>query len=146
MREGFGGLMQAALAFRLDMGEVIRRGVTDPRWLRDKLTPWYARHFMAVRRMAPEERERLLTQVNALARLLKDYEDWLGGIIATLPGFGLYNTMLLLIQGDYQQAASVGASTMLTFGAIALALGCSTVVFRKLRHFRSASRRPGDLR
>ena len=85
MREGFGGLMQAALAFRLDMGEVIRRGVTDPRWLRDKLTPWYARHFMAVRRMAPEERERLLTQVNALARLLKDYEDWLGGIIATLP-------------------------------------------------------------
>ena len=67
------------------------------------------------------------------------------GIIASLPGFVLYNTMLLLIQGDYRQAASVGASTMLTFGAIALALGCSTVVFRKLRHFKSASRRPGDL-
>ena len=85
MREGFGDLMQAALAFRLDMGEIIRRGVTDPRWLRDRLNPWYARHFMAVRRMSPGEREQLLARVDALSRLLKDYEEWMGGIIATLP-------------------------------------------------------------
>ena len=85
MRERFGGLIQAALAFRLEMESVIRRGVTDPRWLRDKLTPWYARHFMAVRKMAPEEREALSARVDTLTRLLKDYEDWMGGIIATLP-------------------------------------------------------------
>ncbi len=55
------------------------------------------------------------------------------GIIATLPGFGLYNTMLLLIEGSYREAALVGASTMLVFGAIALSLGFTTVVFRKWR-------------
>ena len=85
MRARFGGLMKAALAFRLEMAEVIRRGVTDPRWLRDRLTPWYARHFTAVRRMAPAERDALSAGASALTRLLKDYEDWLGGIIATLP-------------------------------------------------------------
>ncbi|MGN0778967.1 MAG: hypothetical protein ACI4MJ_07460 [Aristaeellaceae bacterium] len=85
MRSCFGGLMKAALAFRLDMGDIIRRGVTEPRLFRDKLIPWYARHFKAVRRMDDAQRTALSAQVEALSRLLRDYEDWLGAMMATLP-------------------------------------------------------------
>lgn len=63
------------------------------------------------------------------------------GIITTLPGFRLYRTMLFLIAGNYQKAASFGADAMLISGAAALSLGCTTLLCRTLLRGQNAARR-----
>jgi uncharacterized membrane protein YjjB (DUF3815 family) len=43
-------------------------------------------------------------------------------VIPMVPGAGLYNTMLALVQKRYADAAAAGSNTMLSAGAIALGL------------------------
>lgn len=84
-RQGFTALVHGALALRHEMGEVIRRGVTDPRWLRDKLIGWYAPHFMPVRKMDAPARAEIVHQLDALLRLTEGCLQWLDEVIASLP-------------------------------------------------------------
>lgn len=44
------------------------------------------------------------------------------GILPLVPGSGMYNTMIALVQNDLTRAASVGSQTIFLAGAIALAL------------------------
>ncbi len=42
------------------------------------------------------------------------------GILPLIPGLGLYNTMLSLVEGNYTNALSVGSSSLFSSAAIAL--------------------------
>lgn len=84
-QQGFTTLVHGALALRHEMGEVIRRGVTDPRWLRDKLIGWYAPHFMPVRKMDAPARAEIIRELDALLRLTEGCLQWLDEVIASLP-------------------------------------------------------------
>jgi len=55
-----------------------------------------------------------------------------GAIIPLVPGVGLYNTMRYVVEGDYHQAVSTGASTILGLCAIALAITTTSVLFNAL--------------
>ncbi|MEG1931448.1 MAG: threonine/serine exporter family protein [Anaerovorax sp.] len=44
------------------------------------------------------------------------------GILPLVPGFGMYHTMVFLLEGDFQAAAGKGTETMLMAGGIALAI------------------------
>ena len=52
-----------------------------------------------------------------------------GAIIPLVPGVGLYNTMRYVVEGNYHQAMSTGASTVLGLCAIALAITTTSVLF-----------------
>ena len=52
-----------------------------------------------------------------------------GAIIPLVPGVGLYNTMLYVVQGDYANAVNTGAATVLGLCGIALAITMSSVIF-----------------
>lgn len=52
-----------------------------------------------------------------------------GAIIPLVPGVGLYNTMLHVVQGDYGKAVTTGAATLLGICGIALAITMSSVLF-----------------
>ncbi len=70
-----------------------------------------------------------------------------GAIIPLVPGVGLYNTMLCVVEGDYYRSVSIGAATVLGLCAIALAITISSVfaaaVFRPRR--KKPPRHPGKI-
>lgn len=51
-----------------------------------------------------------------------------GAIIPLVPGIGLYNTMLYVVEGNYSKAVNTGAATVLGICAIALAITMSSVL------------------
>lgn len=53
------------------------------------------------------------------------------GVIPLVPGAWLYRTMLNVVNADYNAAIAVGLETIMIAGAIAMALGFSTVVARR---------------
>ena len=55
-------------------------------------------------------------------------------VIVLVPGFGLYRTMLYLVQSDYGMAAQQGTQTILAIGAMALAIALGSAVFRRVPH------------
>lgn len=52
-----------------------------------------------------------------------------GSIIPLVPGVGLYNTMRYVVEGDYHEAMTTGAATLLGICGIALAITMSSVLF-----------------
>ena len=54
-------------------------------------------------------------------------------VIPMVPGAGLYNTMLALVQNRYADAAEAGSNTMLAAGAIALGISIAASVAYALR-------------
>ena len=58
------------------------------------------------------------------------------GIIPLVPGAWLYRTMLNIVNADYTTAIAVGLETIMIAGAIAMALGVSTVIARGALHIR----------
>lgn len=52
------------------------------------------------------------------------------GIIALVPGLGIYNTMLNMIQGSYIKAIEIGTQVALTAGAIVLGIVVVTSLVR----------------
>ena len=59
-----------------------------------------------------------------------------GAIIPLVPGVGLYNTMLSVVEGDYAHAVNTGAGTLLGICGIALAITLSSVLFSAFRFHR----------
>ena len=59
-------------------------------------------------------------------------------VIPMVPGAGLYNTMLALVQNRYDDAAAAGSNTMLSAGAIALGISIAASVAYALRRGRGA--------
>ena len=49
-------------------------------------------------------------------------------IIPLVPGIGLYNTMLFMVEGNYGKAVQTGAATVLALCGIALAITMSSVL------------------
>ncbi len=64
-------------------------------------------------------------------------------VIPMVPGAGLYNTMLALVQNRYDDAAAAGSNTMLAAGAIALGLSIAASIAYALRRNRNAGCAPG---
>ena len=54
------------------------------------------------------------------------------GIIPLVPGIGLYNTMLYLVQGDYNMFMITAANTLFIAGAIAIAVAIVHIVARSV--------------
>ncbi len=52
------------------------------------------------------------------------------GIVCLVPGSGMYNTMLSLVNGDLSQAAATGSRTLMLAGSIALGLLVVAAVIR----------------
>jgi uncharacterized membrane protein YjjB (DUF3815 family) len=77
----------------------------------------------------------------AAARLLKSPTIVFAtmGVIPLVPGYGLYQTMEYMVSQDYTRALATGMETLLVAGAIAMSLGFSTVIARRL--LRMARRR-----
>jgi uncharacterized membrane protein YjjB (DUF3815 family) len=65
-------------------------------------------------------------------------------VIPMVPGAGLYDTMLALVQNRYADAAAAGSNTMLAAGAIALGLSIAASIAYALRRSRGAGCAPGD--
>ena len=57
----------------------------------------------------------------------------ISSIIPTVPGLGLYRTMMALSQDKMDQAMTIGMETLAGIGAIALALTFAAVVFGTIR-------------
>ena len=55
------------------------------------------------------------------------------GIIPLVPGYGMFHTMELFVQGDSASGLSACMETLLIAGALAMSLGFSTVFSRLLR-------------
>ena len=56
-----------------------------------------------------------------------------GAIVPLVPGVGLYNTMLYVVEGNYSQAVTMGTATVLGICGIALAITMSSVLFTAFR-------------
>lgn len=54
------------------------------------------------------------------------------GIIPLVPGLGMYNTMLYLVQNDYNQAIAKGADVLFVGGAISLGVLIITALVRTI--------------
>ncbi|MEG1411716.1 MAG: threonine/serine exporter family protein [Romboutsia sp.] len=54
------------------------------------------------------------------------------GIIPLVPGLGMYNTMLYLVQGDYTNAISKGANVLFVGGSISLGVLIITALARTI--------------
>ena len=59
-------------------------------------------------------------------------------VIPAVPGLGLYRFMSLMAQGNTTEAVSVGVSAMTNIVMIALALGVSTFITRRIPHRKAA--------
>ena len=57
-----------------------------------------------------------------------------GAIVPLVPGIGLYNTMLYVVEGDYGNAVTTGAATVLGICGIALAITMSAVLAGAFHH------------
>ncbi|MDR1663762.1 MAG: threonine/serine exporter family protein [Clostridiales bacterium] len=62
-------------------------------------------------------------------------------VIPLVPGMGLYRTMLYLIDGHTQEGLAVGVETLLEIGMMAMAIGFTSIAFR-----RAVRKRPGNAR
>lgn len=69
------------------------------------------------------------------ARIIKKTTTLLliSAIIPTVPGLGLYRSMMALSEGNMDAALSIGVDTLAGIGAIALALTIATAVFSSIR-------------
>lgn len=54
-------------------------------------------------------------------------------VIAMVPGFGLYQTMLALVQNNISQALETGAKTILNIAAMAVAMALISVIALKMK-------------
>lgn len=54
------------------------------------------------------------------------------GIIPLVPGLGIYNTMLNMIQGSYIEAIAIGTNVALVAGAIVIGMLVTTSLFRAI--------------
>ena len=63
------------------------------------------------------------------------------GIVPFVPGFGIYNTMLAVVEGDYPLAVQYGANTFFIGLAIALAL----TVMLSINTYRKTKRGLGNI-
>lgn len=62
------------------------------------------------------------------------------GIIPLVPGLGMYNTMLYLVQSNYDAAIAKGASVLLIGGAIALGVLIITSLSKTINHIKLKER------
>ena len=51
-------------------------------------------------------------------------------VVPIVPGTGLYQTMLYLVEGSYQSALQIGAFSLLAMGSIAMAFATGSLLFR----------------
>ena len=81
----FGSLMKTAAAFRLTFEPAIRRGLTSPKWLRDKLIGWYAGYFRGVQKMDESQRQLMLAELDTACELLNGFTAWMAEMLRNLP-------------------------------------------------------------
>lgn len=80
----FGSLLKTAAAFRLTFEPVIRRGLTAPRWLRDKFIGWYAAYF----RQAANQTDgpsALLEELDCAMELFDGALTWMSEMLKGMP-------------------------------------------------------------
>ena len=81
----FGSLIKTAAAFTLTFEPVIRRGLTAPKWLRDKMIGWYASYFRQAPKMDDDQRRDMLRDLEDVKDLLTGAREWISDILRNLP-------------------------------------------------------------
>lgn len=81
----FGSLMKTSAAFRLNFEPVIRRGLTSPKWLRDKMIAWYAGYFRQAAKAEDDQRQAWLRELDDASTLLENYRTWTTELLRGLP-------------------------------------------------------------
>lgn len=81
----FGSLMKTAAAFRLTFEPVIRRGLTAPRWLRDKFIGWYVAYFRQAANLDEQQRTALLKDLDCAMQLLGGALAWMSQLLQGMP-------------------------------------------------------------
>ena len=112
-RRGFGGLMQAAAAFRLEILPVAQRGLAAPNWLRDRAVGWYAAYFRQARQMDAAQREALAEDMRLAGALLEEYRRWMTALLGNLPpqlrSAGAMEKLLASAADNYRQLSEISA-------------------------------------
>lgn len=81
----FGSLMKTAAAFHLTLEPVIRRGLTAPRWLRDKFIGWYVAYFRQAANLDEGQRTALLEELDGAKALLDGALAWMSELLKGMP-------------------------------------------------------------
>lgn len=81
----FGSLMKTAAAFRLTFGPTIRRGLTQPMWLRDKMIGWYAGYFRHAQKLSDDQRTAMLAELDSAMALMNGCVQWMGEVLRNMP-------------------------------------------------------------
>ena len=84
-RLGYGRLIKTAALFRMTLTPVIRRGITTPQWLRDRLIGWYSAYFGVSRRIPEAQRAGILETLETTSALLDSSLTWMEEVLSTLP-------------------------------------------------------------
>ena len=112
-RRGFGGLMRAAAAFRLEIQPVALRGLTSPNWLRDRAAGWYAAYFRKARQLDADTREAMAEELRLAGGLLEEYRRWMTALLGNLPpqlrSAGAMEQTLAAAQENYRQLSEISA-------------------------------------
>ena len=112
-RRGFGGLMRAAAAFRLEILPVALRGLTSPNWLRDRAAGWYAAYFRKARQLDADTREAMAEELRLAGGLLEEYRRWMTALLGNLPlqlrSAGAMEQTLAAAQENYRQLSEITA-------------------------------------
>ena len=112
-RRGFGGLMRAAAAFRLEIQPVALRGLASPNWLRDRAAGWYAAYFRKARQLDADTREAMAEELRLAGGLLEEYRRWMTALLGNLPpqlrSAGAMEQTLAAAQENYRQLSEISA-------------------------------------
>ena len=85
VRDGFTRLLRLGALMGTTYGTFLQNALTQPNWIRDRMTGWYHNHFGQVRHMEDAEREPLPQAVEALRLCCADCAAWLDSVLENLP-------------------------------------------------------------
>ena len=85
VREGFSRLLRMGVLMGSTYGTYLENALSQPSWIRDRMTGWYHTHFSDVRHLTDEERAPLPEAVKALRLCVADCAAWLVQVLDNLP-------------------------------------------------------------
>lgn len=85
VRDGFSRLLRMGVLMGSTYGSYLENALSQPNWIRDRMTGWYHTHFAQVKDMADTDRQPLPETVRALRLCAADCAAWLEAILDNLP-------------------------------------------------------------
>lgn len=85
VKDSFTRLLRMGALMGNTYGSYLENALSQPNWIRDRMTGWYHTHFADVRNMTDEARQPLPGAVQALRLCCADCAAWIDGILENLP-------------------------------------------------------------